>query len=160
MTWSSRHHSNIKSHKHGQWGQKIQNPIVMIQVTSLSVLHEGCPLLGCNHMPDRKTSALGKDPFQEADAKDNEHKVNSSQGATWLLTIFWLNSQSRSYIWRPTDFILQSFKLEEVFFASIDGGGGGEWQSKWNHQVSADSRREHQIISSVSYIVCLLPQES
>jgi len=51
------------------------------------VLHIGCPLLGCNRTPDRTTSTLGKDPFQEADAevgssKDNEHKVNSSQGAT------------------------------------------------------------------------------
>lgn len=68
-------------------GKKIQNPTVMIQVTPLSVLHVSCLLLGCNHIPDRKTSTVGKDPFQEADAKvgsskDNESKVNSSQGAT------------------------------------------------------------------------------
>lgn len=59
----------------------IKNPTVMVQVTSPSVPHECCLLLGYNHAPDGTTaSALGKHPFQKEGVKGSSSNAYGHEG--------------------------------------------------------------------------------
>lgn len=75
-------------------GRDIQNPTVMIQVTSTSVLRECCLLLGYNHVPPGTAEiALERHSFQKEGAKDSSsktygHKQNVSQDISeWVLCL-------------------------------------------------------------------------
>lgn len=72
----------------GKRGCNIQNPTVMIQVTSPSVLCECCLLLGYSHMPERTiASTLGKHPFQKEGAKGSSSKAYGHKGNVSQQTI-------------------------------------------------------------------------